>query len=474
MGDQDKLGPQQQLIMMHDVGETPAIILPPRAGGWVAQVQAGDWSALTDRLRFAGEKPSAAVWTPSASVHLPGDVERVRLHGLGRGRMWCLWRFRRGRSRWVRLPMKAGGMMPKDRNTRSTCRPFRWPGRKPPMHSFVFFGQSTRGRMTSRLRTSPGMRPAPSASVMAGAYPRRRNGNMPPGPGRRPVGRSAMTSASLESTPGIVPMLRTSPNPLAVSRPIPGGSLTCMAMSGSGCRIAGMTTMTKHHPVTAFRWSRGIGLLVFVIRTIPLPAPLPDIAVHVKESPRIRRLAACRLSGILTVGVVPGIAIQRAVVVSAEKAALCPSAAGIFPFRLGGETVALGTWLPLHVVPVDPVTGGTTLVLRQPVTKLYSIKPTHRSHRRSSVSGMGASGCMISWYRRRVTGTRIISKADTRTACTGPSFSNRPASSAGLPMWNTPPGMRTISRPGTLGAGVDLHQPGHRLTAPRQPRSTAQ
>ena len=42
-----------------------------------------DWSALTDNLRFAGEKPLAAVWTPSASVRLQGDVERVRLHGLG-------------------------------------------------------------------------------------------------------------------------------------------------------------------------------------------------------------------------------------------------------------------------------------------------------------------------------------------------------------------------------------------------------
>ena len=119
------------------------------------------------------------------------------------------------------------------------------------MRSFVSFGQSTRGRMTSPLRTSPGMKPVPSASVMAGAYPRRRNGNMPPGPGRTPAGRSVMTSASLESTPGIVTMLRTSLNPLAVSRPIPGGSLTCMAMSGSGCRIAGMTTMTKHQPMAA-------------------------------------------------------------------------------------------------------------------------------------------------------------------------------------------------------------------------------
>jgi hypothetical protein len=83
MGDQDKLGPQQQLILIHAAGEAPAMILPPRTGGWVAQVQADDWSALTDKLRFAGEKPLAAVWTPSAAVHLQGDVERARLHGLG-------------------------------------------------------------------------------------------------------------------------------------------------------------------------------------------------------------------------------------------------------------------------------------------------------------------------------------------------------------------------------------------------------
>ena len=83
LGDQGKLGPQQQLILIRAAGEAPAMILPPRAGGWVAQVEVSDWSALTDRLRFAGEKPLAAVWTPSASVHLQGDVERVRLHGLG-------------------------------------------------------------------------------------------------------------------------------------------------------------------------------------------------------------------------------------------------------------------------------------------------------------------------------------------------------------------------------------------------------
>src|SRR5262249_13651434 len=83
MGDQDGLGPQQQLILIRAAGEAPAVITPPRAGGWMAQVEAGDWSVLTDLLRFTGEKPLAAVWTPSASVHLQGDVERVRLHGLG-------------------------------------------------------------------------------------------------------------------------------------------------------------------------------------------------------------------------------------------------------------------------------------------------------------------------------------------------------------------------------------------------------
>jgi formylglycine-generating enzyme required for sulfatase activity len=49
----------------------------------VAQVEADYWSTLTDRLRFVGEKPLAAVWTPSASVHLQGDVEWMRLHSLG-------------------------------------------------------------------------------------------------------------------------------------------------------------------------------------------------------------------------------------------------------------------------------------------------------------------------------------------------------------------------------------------------------
>jgi hypothetical protein len=83
LGDHGKLGPQQQLILIRAAEEAPAMGLPPRAGGWVAQVEVSDWSALTDRLRFAGEKPLAAVWKPSASVHLQGDVERVRLHGLG-------------------------------------------------------------------------------------------------------------------------------------------------------------------------------------------------------------------------------------------------------------------------------------------------------------------------------------------------------------------------------------------------------
>jgi hypothetical protein len=83
LGGQDRLGPQQQVILIRVAGEAPVVLPPPSAGGWVAQVEAGDWSTLTDRLRFAGEKPLATVWTPSASVHLQGDVQQVRLHGLG-------------------------------------------------------------------------------------------------------------------------------------------------------------------------------------------------------------------------------------------------------------------------------------------------------------------------------------------------------------------------------------------------------
>src|SRR5262245_40814518 len=68
-------------------------------------------------------------------------------------------------------------------------------------------------------------------------------------PGRRPAGRLVMTSVRLGSTPGIRRMLRTSLNLWVASRPIPGGSLTCMAMPGSWCRIAGITTITKHQPM---------------------------------------------------------------------------------------------------------------------------------------------------------------------------------------------------------------------------------
>ena len=129
---------------------------------------------------------------------------------------------------------------------------------------------------------------------------------------------------------------------------------------------------TAHHPGTAFQRSCRISLWVCVVMAIPIPAPLKDIAVHVKEPPGIRCLAAYRLSGTLTVGLVPGIAIQRALVVPAEKAALCPGAAGIFPFRLGGETVALGMLIPLYIVPIDPVTGTATLVLRLSRIRLLS------------------------------------------------------------------------------------------------------
>ncbi len=83
LGRLERLGPQQQLILVQATGAEPAALPPPTQGAWVAQVQVGDWAVLTQHLRFAGEKPLAEVWPPSAGLLVQGAVRQVRLHGLG-------------------------------------------------------------------------------------------------------------------------------------------------------------------------------------------------------------------------------------------------------------------------------------------------------------------------------------------------------------------------------------------------------
>src|SRR5208283_4266353 len=94
------------------------------------------------------------------------------------------------------------------------------------------------------------------------------------------------------------------------------------------------------------------------VLSIPVPAPLPDITMHIMQAPGVGAIAAdgCRIDepiarrdSVLPIGILfPGRRIrdvpdlgQGLRVVAAEIPRRCTGTASIFPLGLGGKTVGL-------------------------------------------------------------------------------------------------------------------------------------
>src|SRR5207247_1028306 len=89
----------------------------------------------------------------------------------------------------------------------------------------------------------------------------------------------------------------------------------------------------------------GARRLSVVIRIVPIPAPLPDIPVHIVEAPGIRTLLTHWMGLVVRVGGVPGELAQECRIVTEAVSGRAPRPAGILPLRLRRQPIALTTRL---------------------------------------------------------------------------------------------------------------------------------
>src|SRR5262249_408084 len=106
---------------------------------------------------------------------------------------------------------------------------------------------------------------------------------------------------------------------------------------------------------------------------IPVMAPLPDIAVHLAQSPTVEQLLTHRPGFASRMRLEPGIARQLGLGVAETIFAGAAGATGIFPFRLGRETVTLGVEVAFPGLEV--VCGPQSLQLGTPVAEADGIRP---------------------------------------------------------------------------------------------------
>src|SRR5207248_2858276 len=83
------------------------------------------------------------------------------------------------------------------------------------------------------------------------------------------------------------------------------------------------------------------GALFVEIRIILIEDPFDDVTVDVVQAPRIGLLLAHLLIFEIAVLLVPGVFAKLARVVAEEMRTSRSGAAGVFPFRLGGQPVKL-------------------------------------------------------------------------------------------------------------------------------------
>ena len=102
----------------------------------------------------------------------------------------------------------------------------------------------------------------------------------------------------------------------------------------------GRTMSRRGAPARASRRSGGINASRRVVRPVPVPAPFPDISVHVVQAERVGGPTADRLDRVPRVVLEPGVPRQQRRVVAEAVAVPTPGAAGVFPLGLGRQAVA--------------------------------------------------------------------------------------------------------------------------------------
>ena len=77
------------------------------------------------------------------------------------------------------------------------------------------------------------------------------------------------------------------------------------------------------------------------VELVPILAPLPHIAVHVKQTKPVRLLLANGMSGTVAIGCKPGYTLQVIFSIARIITRACPGAAGVFPLGLGRQADSL-------------------------------------------------------------------------------------------------------------------------------------
>ena len=111
----------------------------------------------------------------------------------------------------------------------------------------------------------------------------------------------------------------------------------------------------QHAAVTILRTDR-INNCFSPICIVPIPAPLPDIATHIVEPPGIRGFLAGRLHFVIGVSCMPGVAVQCCRIITKKPSGRCPRTAGVFPFGLSRQAIAISIRVPGNMRTVDTIT----------------------------------------------------------------------------------------------------------------------
>lgn len=95
------------------------------------------------------------------------------------------------------------------------------------------------------------------------------------------------------------------------------------------------------HSIRAVKRQSGAG-----IRLIPIQTPLENVAVHIVESPRIRKLLSDRMRPGPTIVCPPVVFTELGEVIAEAKLGRGPRAARILPLRFRGQTVGVARRQP--------------------------------------------------------------------------------------------------------------------------------
>src|SRR4029077_19517879 len=100
-----------------------------------------------------------------------------------------------------------------------------------------------------------------------------------------------------------------------------------------------------------------------VIFIVPIPAPLPDIPMHIVKPPGVGPFPPHRLGPTFWSRMVPRVLPQHGRIIPERVTRLGPRPAGILPLRLRRQAIALST-AHHHLVPMrDDVVGSEPLLL---------------------------------------------------------------------------------------------------------------